>query len=293
MGHMRFGLLGTGHWAAETQGVALHSHPHAELVGVWGRDPDKARPLADRFGARAYADLDDLLGDVDAVAVAVPPDVQADLAVRAARAGRHLLLDKPLALDLAAADAVVAAVAEHAVASVLFFTNRFYSNVDEFLRVSAERDWYAARITIFASIFQPTSPYKDSRWRRGEHGGLWDVGPHALSIVLPLLGPVERVTALRGRHDATHVLLAHASGAVSSIAVSLAVPPASAVSESLLYGAEGTTLIPRGNGTSVEAFGTAIDQLMANVAAGRTDHPCDVRFGREVVDILRRADEVA
>jgi 3-hydroxyisobutyrate dehydrogenase-like beta-hydroxyacid dehydrogenase len=58
----------------------------AELVGVWGRNPAKAEALARRFGVGGYEDLDALLGAVDAVAVAVPPDVQAELAVRAARA---------------------------------------------------------------------------------------------------------------------------------------------------------------------------------------------------------------
>ncbi|MEK8169577.1 hypothetical protein NKH77_06515 [Streptomyces sp. M19] len=48
---MRFGLLGTGHWAAATQGAALAAHPDAELVGVWGRDPAKAAALAGRLGA--------------------------------------------------------------------------------------------------------------------------------------------------------------------------------------------------------------------------------------------------
>ena len=63
---MRFGLLGTGHWAVETQGAALVAHASADLVGVWGRDPAKAKSVADRFGATAYPDVDALLADVDA-----------------------------------------------------------------------------------------------------------------------------------------------------------------------------------------------------------------------------------
>src|SRR3954469_11244632 len=143
---MRFGLLGTGHWAAQTQAEALSAHPEAQLVGVWGRDPTKADAVAARFGAQGYPDLDQLLSEVDAVAVAVPPDVQADLAVRAARAGRHLLLDKPLALTVEAADRVVAAVEAAGVASVVFFTSRFHSNVDAFLTDAATRSWDLARI---------------------------------------------------------------------------------------------------------------------------------------------------
>ncbi len=80
---MRFGLLGTGYWAAHTQGVAIAAHPEAELVGVWGRAVSRAEQVAGGFGVKAFADLDELRDQVDAVAVALPPDVQAELAVRA------------------------------------------------------------------------------------------------------------------------------------------------------------------------------------------------------------------
>ena len=72
-----------------------------------------------------------MLADVDAVAIALPPDVQAPLAARAARAGKHLFLDKPLALSVTAADDVVAAVTDAGVRSVVFFTSRFRPEVVE------------------------------------------------------------------------------------------------------------------------------------------------------------------
>src|SRR4051794_41254014 len=118
---MRFGVLGTGHWARAVHAAALAGHPSAELVGVWGRDLAKAKAVGAEFDVAGYADLDALLGDVDAVAIALPPDVQAPLAVRAAEAGKHLLLEKPIALDVAAADRVVSAGAAGGGASGGFF----------------------------------------------------------------------------------------------------------------------------------------------------------------------------
>jgi predicted dehydrogenase len=106
---VRFGLFGTGYWAAEVHAAALAAAADAQFVGVWGRDPAKAAGLAQRYGCRAYDDVDVLIADVDAVDVALPPAVQAPIAARAAAAGRHLLLDKPLALSSAAADQVVSA----------------------------------------------------------------------------------------------------------------------------------------------------------------------------------------
>ena len=287
---LRFGLLGTGYWAAETQAAALAAHPDAELAGIWGRDPAKAAALAGRYRVRAYDEVDALLADVDAVAVALPPDVQAELAERAAGAGRHLLLDKPLALTTEAADRVVAATERTGVSSVVFFTNRFFGNVEAFLRTTAATaGWDGARVTLFASIFQPGNPYGGSPWRR-EKGGLWDIGPHALSVILPVLGPVEEAVAVDGPHDAVHLVLRHRGGPVSTMSLTLDAPPAATSAEFVFYGESGLAAVPAGDGTPVEAFTVAIDQLVRNAAEGTTRHPCDVRFGRDVVAVLAAAD---
>lgn len=288
---MRFGLLGTGYWAAKTQATALVAHPQAQLVGVWGRDLAKATAVADRFGARPYRDVDGLLADVEAVAVALPPDVQAELAVRAASAGCHLLLDKPLAFTVSAADRVVEAVESATVASVVFFTNRFNSTVESFITDAATKEWDGARVTMFASIFQPDNPYGASAWRR-ERGGLWDVGPHALSVVLPVLGPVVAVAAMAGPHESTHVLLRHERGAVSSLALTLAAPPGATAHELYLLGPTGPVRVPSADVTPAAAFGAAIGELLDAAASGTGEHRCDVRFGREVVAVLAEADAV-
>src|SRR5215218_9452666 len=130
---MRFGVLGTGFWAQHVHAAALAAHPSAELVGVWGRDLAKAKAVGAEFDVPGYADLDALLADVEAVAIAVPPDVQASLAVHAAEAGKHLLLEKPVALSVADADRVVAATQAARVASVVFFTFRFQSATSTWL----------------------------------------------------------------------------------------------------------------------------------------------------------------
>ena len=289
---MRFGLFGTGHWATVTHGRALAVHPGVEVVGVWGRDPAKAATLAATLGARPFTDADDLIAAVDAVAIALPPAVQADLAVRAARAGRHLLLDKPLALDVAAADEVMAEVSRAGVASVVFFTGRFTAAVNAFMDSHIGRSWDGAHAMMWGSIYRPGSPYAGSAWRRA-HGGLWDVGPHALSVVLPLLGPVRDVAAMTGPRATTQVLLHHYSGAVSHLTLTLDAPPASARFHTELYGPEGIVTVPSYDEAPDVAFRTAIDQLLATVSAGRTDHPCGVGFARDVVAVLAAADRDA
>jgi predicted dehydrogenase len=286
---MRFGLIGTGHWARVAHATAITAHPDTQLVGVWGRDAAKAVAVAEEFGARAYEALDGMLADVEAVAVAVPPDVQADLAARAAAAGRHLLLDKPLAFTTEAADALVAAAAAGGVRSVVFFTQRFHRpNAGWLDEVVREPGWFAGQVTHYGNIFGPDSPYAASPWRR-THGALWDIGAHALSVLLPVLGPVESVVAHRGPGDAVHVGLTHAGGAGSTMSLALTAPPGSLHWEPRFFGATRTVTMPHPQTTPQQALAGALDVLVDRVTPDPWTHPCDVRFGRDVVAVLEAA----
>jgi predicted dehydrogenase len=286
---MRFGVVGTGYWARETHATALAAHPDAELVGVWGRSFERATELAETFGGRAYEDVDQMFDDVDAVAFAVPPEVQAELAVRAAARGCHLLMDKPVAFTTEAADRVVEAVDRAGVRSVVFFTRRFAANQADWLTdVQQHHAWNSGHVRIYASIFEPGNPFGQSEWRR-TRGALWDVGPHALSILLPALGPVTHVIADRGLGDTVTVLLHHESGAASTMSLSLTAPPGSRGNSWRLFGEDRQTSMPQATTTSVEAMGACISALLLD-QPGRWAHPCDVRLGRDVVRILQAAD---
>src|SRR3954447_13116611 len=131
---MRFGLVGTGPWALKAHGPGLVAAPGVELVGVWGRSPQKAQTLADQLDVSAYDDLDRLFDDVDAVAFAVPPDVQPDLALRAARAGKHLLLEKPIPTMTSVAQEVASEATSHGCSAVVLFTDRFLESGSRWLR---------------------------------------------------------------------------------------------------------------------------------------------------------------
>jgi len=287
---MRFGLVGTGHWARVTHAPAIAATAGAELVAVWGRRPEAVRPLADEHGARAYEDFDALLDAVDAVAFSVPPDVQAPLATRAARAGKHLLLEKPIALARHDADELADAVAAAGVASVVFFTSRFQPEVREWLAdLNTTSDWDGATAHWLGNAFGAGSPFA-TPWRC-EKGGLWDLGPHALSILMAALGPVDRVTAEAGPRDITSLLLRHTSGATSMTTVSIKAPDAAAVSDLVVWGPRGRSWMPAGTLPPEAALGVALGELMAAAESGQLEHPCDVRLGREIVAVLAEAAE--
>lgn len=284
---MRIGLLGTGPWADMAHAPALRRHDGLEFVGVWGRRASAAEELAARHGTRAYADVDALLADVEAVAIALPPAVQAESAVRAARAGRHLLLDKPLAATVAQGRSVVEAVRASGVASVVFFTARFQPETEAWITEQAAVDgWFTARAQWLGAVFTGDSPFADSPWRR-EKGALWDVGPHALSVLLPVLGDATRVTAaVPGPGDTVHLVLDHAGGASSSLTLSLSAPPAAAVE---LRGRAGVTLLPESAEGPVPALMRAADALLASAGGGQP-HPCDASFGLRVTEVLAEAE---
>src|SRR5688500_3003567 len=109
---LRVGLVGGGPWAKMVHAPVLAAGPETVLAGVWARRPDQAERLASRHGAPSFDTVDELFANCDAVAFAVPPGVQAELAVRAAGQGKALLLEKPIAGDLDAAQRLADAVAD-------------------------------------------------------------------------------------------------------------------------------------------------------------------------------------
>lgn len=296
MAPLRFGLIGTGYWALHTHGAALVSTPNTELCGVWGRDPAKANDVAVRLHTDAYDDLDALLHTVDAVAVAVPPDVQPDIVVRAARAGCHLFLEKPLALSVDAAEEVVREVNRAGVASVVFFTARFHPEIEGWVEaVASAGPWMSAHFVNYGNNYQPGSPYADSPWRRA-HGALWDIGPHALAALVPIMGPVASVTARRGASgsDTVQLIVSHGSGpdptGTSTVSLSQTIPPAATTSHLSLYGEHGVRVRPELDFSRVDACRAAIAELAALVSTGETHHRCDVGFARDVVGVLAAAE---
>src|SRR4051795_13440068 len=270
---MRFGVLGTGFWAEHIHAASLAEHPDAELVGVWGRDLAKAKAVGAQYDVQGYDDLDALLAEVDAVSFSLPPDVQVPLAIRAAEAGKHLLLEKPIALSIEDADRLVAAVRDNGVASVVFFTFRFQQGTATWLAQAARTTLAGGAGSWLGNNYQPDSPFKDSTWRK-EQGALWDIGPHALSLFIPALGPVTAVQTGAGFGDTVHLILTHESGATSTVSLSHTVAPMSSGIEFFVHGDAGRiTLLPEAD-AALPAHRVAVGELVNAAVAGGT-HPCD------------------
>lgn len=284
---LRFGLVGTGYWARETHAPGIAAAKGARLAAVWGRDPRATSSLAAVHGAVGFADFDAFLADVDAVSFSVPPDVQPALAMRAAAAGKHVLLEKPMALDEATGDALVRAVESSGVAALVFFTHLFSPPVVAWFDACDADPWLGGEAYWLGSALADENPF-NTPWRRLS-GGLWDVGPHAVVDLWRTLGPVVRVTAVKGAPDVTHLVLHHESGRSSTSTLTLSAPDPADGFTMLLWGPRGRTLMPIDDVDSMVALTVAAETLVDMVRTGERDHPAGVRMGAEVVRLLADA----
>ena len=289
---LRVGLVGAGPWARAVHAPGLAAHPRVELAGVWARRSTACADLAAASGTRPYGAVAALIDDVDAVAFAVPPDVQAELATSAARAGRHLILDKPIAGSLAGADELVAAVGEAAVASLVMLTLRFSPETREWLAELASGrttgGWSGGTATWLSGALLG-GDYAASAWRH-RSGALVDVGPHAFDVLDAALGPiVDVVAATRREPDLWTVMLAHEGEAVSTATLSLRVPATPSIVAVDVYGSAGHRQLQPRRTTPQECYATLLDELVEMIDSGARDHPCDVRRGRHLQWVIDEA----
>jgi predicted dehydrogenase len=285
---MKIGVAGAGYWAEKVHIEVLRQHPGVSLAGVWARDPAKARAVAAAAGVRAFDTYEAMLADVEAVSFAVPPDVQAALATRAAAARKHLVLEKPLALSLPDAEALVRAIEGAGVASVVFFTRRFTPEVERTLAdIAAERKWETASGGLLAGALRPGTPYSDSAWRH-EYGALWDLGPHVLSLLTAILGDVAAVSATRDAARVTRLRLVHVNGAVADVAMSLHADPADHGEAYVFRAGPREAPLIMSAAPRLAAYGGAVDALLASVRTG-VAHVCDAGFGLRIQRVLAAA----
>ncbi|MDQ1040898.1 putative dehydrogenase [Streptomyces sp. V3I8] len=214
---VKVGLVGAGPWARGVHAPVLAAGPETELTAVWARRPEAARETAEPYGALAVARFEELLDRCEAVAFAVPPDVQADLAGRAAKAGKALLLEKPIGLDVPSARRLVDAIDEAGVVSQVVLTNRYHPVAREFLRAARGIEVAGARSACLGGAFLGGD--FATPWRL-EHGALLDLGPHVLDLLDAAVGPVVRVRASGDPRRWVELICEHESGAVSQASLS-------------------------------------------------------------------------
>ena len=192
-------LIGLGK-IATAHADALTSSPGSRLIGVFDESPDQMRTFAARYGARPYASLDAVLADpaVEMVDVCTPHPTHAAIAVRAASAARHVLVEKPMAPNLADCDAMIAAAARTDVRLGVISQRRWYEPVQRMKQAIRDGKIGAPALgTLQLLGWRDEDYYRLASWRgtwSGEGGGvLVNQASHHLDLLQWLMGPVEEV----------------------------------------------------------------------------------------------------
>lgn len=286
----RVGLVGAGPWATVAMGPALAAHPDLELSGIWARRPEAAADLAAQLGSPAVAELDDLLEGCDAVLMCVPPDVQCALGARAARAGKHLLLDKPVGLTVAQVEELLAAVTHTGVTTQVLFTNRYAGYVRDFVARASSLDLHGLQLTWVNGAVTPGQLFA-TPWRLAE-GCLLDLGPHAFDLAQACAGPVVGVQATVNEAGLAAVVLSHESGALSNLTLGFATARDSPVWRLQAFDATTHLTLEQDGEATRTALATALSEFAAALDGGPRP-PLDLAHGLVIQRIVDRAVESA
>jgi len=196
---LRFGIIGCGDIAANSFAPSLRRSQRAELVAVCRRDLDKAREFASRFGGcAAYASAGELLKDrrVEAVIVSTPTDGHCELTLEAARQGKHVLCEKPMARHTQECRAMIAACREAGVGLGVAYRRRLFPQVLKAKELIAQGR--IGRVVCCRTHNSGWSQSAAGDWRvaPGIGGALMEMAVHRIEVLLHFAGKPAQVAAL-------------------------------------------------------------------------------------------------
>jgi predicted dehydrogenase len=250
---IRWGVVGSGGIARRRtipEGILPSSN--AKLVGVYDPNTAANHEVAAKYGAAAAGNLDELLKmEVDAVYIASPPAAHCAQTLACARAGKHVLCEKPLGLSPAEAEAMINSCREAGVRLGTAFMMRFQAQhraALELIREGRLGKPVFARAQL--SCWYPPLP---GAWRQdpaqGGGGSLIDMGGHCIDLLEMFFGPLAAVTCRRASlvqayasEDSAVALLRFASGALGVVDAFFCIPDQASLNRLELYGSLGSIL---------------------------------------------------
>ncbi len=318
MATVKWGVIGAGGFANNRFIPHFASAESAELHAVMVRDADRAREIADRHGAPvAYDSVEALLADdeVQVVYLCTPVYTHCEQAAAAARAGKHVLCEKPMARTEAECERMIRVCEREGVKLMVAFMNRFrpaHIGIREMMQrgdlgtIVALRSQLASFYPRASCGQTPSSaqtpPVAGSpggggssapSWRQvprlGGGGALYDLGSHALDLLCFLGGPVARVSALVDTRvqdyeadDLATLLLEFESGAHGTMMTSFAVR--GRVSPVEVFGTEGSVACRRTIGPFEQGEVTLFD---AEGQQRRLEFPSGLGYAEEIEHLSR------
>jgi len=203
MSQLRWGIIGCGDVARKRVAAAIQADPNSFLLAACRRDSDKLQKFCADFNVEnAYTSAADLIdnNDVNAVYIATPVHEHLAQTLLAARVGKHVLVEKPMAMTVDECDQMVEECAKQVVTLGVAYYRRFYPVVDRIREVIESGN---IGIPMAASVVTGT-PFgmqsgEDGFWRgdprQSGGGSLMDIGSHRLNLLINLFGSVRSVKA--------------------------------------------------------------------------------------------------
>jgi xylose dehydrogenase (NAD/NADP) len=243
---MRWGILGPGRISrAFLTGLAGSASEQAVAVG--SRALDRAATVAGHFEVpRAYGSYEQLLADddVEAVYIATPNAAHAEWSIAAARAGKHVLCEKPLGVSRAEAETMFTAAREHEVWLMEAFMYRFHPRTLRLAEIVAAGEIGTPTLVRASFGFAVVDPGNVRLSAALAGGALMDVGCYPVNAARMLAGPVRAATATARWQDVDVTLagvLDHTGGALSLVSCSLV---SGRHNELEVVGSEGVIIVP-------------------------------------------------
>ena len=250
---IRWGVIGSGGIARRrTIPEGIVPAENAELATVFDIDAATNAEIASEFKAKAAADIEGLLAsNIDAVYIATPVHLHHAQALACAEAGKHVLCEKPLAINPKSAASMIAAFKERGLEIGCAFMMRFQAQ-HQAARALIEQGKLGTPTYARAQL-SCWYPPLEGAWRQdpelGGGGSLMDLGGHCIDLLEMFFGPVQRVSCFTNRsvhayrsEDSAVAMLGFRNGAIGTVDTFFCIPDAGSKNALELYGSRGSIL---------------------------------------------------
>lgn len=198
---VKFAIVGCGS-IAHTHAHALEGIPKAKLIAVYSRNMLTAKAFADTYHCRAYSDYAALINDknIDCIVFCTPSGLHAEMAVQAAAAQKHVVVEKPIDITLEKADLLIETAEKHNVKLAVVFQRRFSKDIQKLKNMLMQNKlgkiYYCG---CYVKWYRSEEYYKSAAWRGTwelDGGGvLMNQAIHFIDILHYLLGDIKEVSA--------------------------------------------------------------------------------------------------
>jgi predicted dehydrogenase len=266
MNPIKVGVIGIGEVGSGHARLFKTFPGKAELVAVCDLDEARVRPMAKEWGAVYYAKIEEFLAtDIDAVSIASPQKYHRDAAVAAAQAGKHILLEKPMAMTVEESDQIIKACAKADVKLMLGFTHRFHSELRRAKELIDGGRLGRISMGVDSMCFSGHG-WKMWNWRKELSGGgpMIRDGVHAVDRLRWLIGSeIKEVYAKQGNYahpqadveDNAIAILEFENGAIASMMQNWSEFKSPTHCDLYIYGTDGLIRIKTWHSLQFNTFG--------------------------------------